>query len=912
MSEPVLIGGRYQQGELIGRGGMGDVFRGIDTVTGDAVAIKRLHPHVIQDSSSILDRFQREGQALRQLNHPNIVKMLAAIQENEYHYLVMEYIGGGSLRELIDREKKMPIKHVLNIALDLADALTRAHRLNIIHRDLKPDNVLMKEDGTPCLTDFGVAHMGNRTRLTQTGSVIGTYAYLSPEACNGMELDERADIWSFGVMLFEMLTGRPPFHENSTPAVLTAILTKPTPDLTHLRDDIPPALAALIGHMLEKDRDRRISSVRVVGAELEALIRGLDTPLQGLLGAGAEGRSRRFATPSEEHQAAAKPQTHGLPEIYPSPGGGPPPGPYTPSGTPLTPGMMTPPEYLAPRANKWQWITVMVVVVALSITAIVIVGLLTLFDDEPAAPGPAGSDAVDVPAGETVSEPVTEVEPVAPGEYMVLIAPFEQIGGIEQLAGLRRPEVTRFITDDLRQNLEVVAPFSHIRVREYPHEIRSREAALAAAQANDATIVVWGNYTATQIQAEVQIGVLDAFPHLEFPRETLERAANVRLNVNDERRESIAPYVLNALSLLQNADGATFETMRTLAITDLLQVRPAEVSGTAVASLVHMALRGQFDTPGQSIELIDNALELDPGNALLYVLRATLNQRLQNPDEARRDIETARRIGPANWTMPLMVLANISDDAGEVRGLFDRVIEQHPDDWLSLFFRGSVSYQMGEFDAARADFDQAIALKPDANFPYVYAALLALRQGRVTDAAMSVNVILREYPDATFMNRLITATFGENTQNAYGVTVAAFSSLVLGRYQDALEATRSGLVFFANNADLYLVQGLASCALGSNLSAERAYSQALARAPDHVIAHLLRAETRLKRTETDAAEADLERVRTLAPSDDLEPLIAAVQAREVGCQNFFSDANPLLRGLTWQAPADEPALITRG
>ena len=122
---------------------------------------------------------------------------------------------------------------MLNIALDLADALTRAHRLNIIHRDIKPDNVLLAEDGTPRLTDFGVAHMADRTRLTQTGSVIGTYAYLSPEACNGLELDERADIWSFGDHAVRdagragALSG-----EQGTAAILTAILTKPAPDIT--------------------------------------------------------------------------------------------------------------------------------------------------------------------------------------------------------------------------------------------------------------------------------------------------------------------------------------------------------------------------------------------------------------------------------------------------------------------------------------------------------------------------------------------------------------------------------------------------------------------------------------------------------------------------------------------------------
>lgn len=899
MSEPTIIGGRYQQGELIGRGGMGDVFIGADTVTGDPVAIKRLHPHIVQENQSILDRFQREGQALRQLNHPNIVKMLATIQENDYHYLVMEYIGGGSLREMIDREKKMPIKRVLNIALDLADALTRAHRLNIIHRDIKSDNVLMKDDGTPCLTDFGVAHMGNLTRLTQTGSVIGTYAYLSPEACNGMELDERADIWSFGVMLFEMIAGRPPFLENSTPAVLTAILTKPTPDLTRLRDDVPPALSALIRHMLEKDREKRISSVRVVGAELEALIRGLDTPLQGLLAVN----SGRFATPFEEQhgqhgqqaqqgQEQPKVQTHGLPQIYPQPGTPITPMQYPP-GTPITPGMMTPPEYLAPRSNKWQWITVLIAVFILSATAIAITSIVTFFNnDTPDSPPVSRDDATESPEATTVAA-VPLVEPVGPGEYMVLVAPFEQIGGIEQVAGVRRPQVMRFIVDNLRENLELVAPFSRVRVRDYPEVITNREQAMAAAQANGATIVIWGTYSASEIEAQIQIGLLDAFPNMTFDRTSLERTINVTVTMLDERRDSLAPFVLNALALLQNADGATFETMRTLAISDMINVRPAQVLGTSESALIHQAMLNQFDEPELAIDGLDDALEVDPGNALLYVMRSTLQQRVGNPEEARRDVETASRIGPDGWTMPLMVIANVSDDFNEIVGAFDRVIEQRPDDWLALFFRGSLYYQAGRFDMAQADFEAAIALEPDANFPYVYQALLALRQGRVADAIAAVDVILREYPDATFMNRLVTATFGENAQNPYGVSVAAFSSLALGRYQDAVESTRAGLVYFTTSSDLYFVQGMASCALGSNLSAERAYSQTIARAPDHVIAYLLRAETRLRRRETENAEADFAQVRALDTTGKLEPLIAAVQSRQLGCQNFFTDANPL-------------------
>src|SRR5690606_296668 len=210
-------------------------------------------------------------------------------------------------------------------------------------------------------------------------------------------------------------------------------------------------------------------------------------------------------------------------------------------------------------------------------------------------------------------------------------------------------QVLRFIVEDLRQNLEVAAPFSHIRVRDYPEEINSHEEARTAAAANGATIVIWGNYSSTAIESEIQVGALDAFPNLGFDRTTLERTINVRVTMDDERENSLAPFVLNALALLQNADGATFETMRTLAISDLLNVRPGAVAGTSEAALIHTALLNQFDEPELAIDALDDALEVDSGNALLYVLRSTLQQRVDNPDEARRDVETASRIGPEGW-----------------------------------------------------------------------------------------------------------------------------------------------------------------------------------------------------------------------------------------------------------------------
>jgi hypothetical protein len=204
----------------------------------------------------------------------------------------------------------LPVPRVLEIALELADALTRAHHLGIIYRDLKPANVLLAEDGTPRLTDFGIARVSDSPRPTETGLLVGTPDFLSPEACGGQTLDERTDIWAFGVLLFEMLTGEPPFPGDSLTAKLTAILTQPVPDLARRCPDAPEALVNLVYPMLEKDRERRIPSVRLVGAELEAILKGRERLAQVRLAPG----ENRCSTPTPPTGAPTQPQiAHNLP-----------------------------------------------------------------------------------------------------------------------------------------------------------------------------------------------------------------------------------------------------------------------------------------------------------------------------------------------------------------------------------------------------------------------------------------------------------------------------------------------------------------------------------------------------------------------------------------------------------------------
>jgi NarL family two-component system response regulator LiaR len=217
------IGDRYEIEKLIGSGAVGRVYRGRDTQTGEPVAIKQL---------------------------------------------MSEWVA------LLKRQPQLPIERVIAIGLELSDALSRAHHLDIIHRDIKPGNILLAEDGTPRLTDFGLAHMGRYPALTIAGQLLGTFQYLSPEACENQSLDARADIWSFGVVLFEMLTGQLPFDGDSPIEIIHAIQNQPVPEVTWYRKDAPAPLAELIHRMLMRDRPVRLASARLVGAELEALQRG--------------------------------------------------------------------------------------------------------------------------------------------------------------------------------------------------------------------------------------------------------------------------------------------------------------------------------------------------------------------------------------------------------------------------------------------------------------------------------------------------------------------------------------------------------------------------------------------------------------------------------------------------------------
>jgi predicted ATPase len=260
---------------------MGVVFRGFDVATKQPVAIKVLKATQLSKNPADLERFRREGEALAALRHPNVVEILDRFEEGEGHYIVMELVEAGSLAGLTAELVSLPVSRVLALALELTDALARAHQLGIVHRDIKPGNVLIASDGTARLSDFGVALMTDRRRLSGSDALIGTLEYLSPEVLLGRDADARADLWALGVLLFELLAGRPPFTGEHAGAILHSILNAAPPELERLRPDCPLALVDLVYRLLAKERSERIPSARHVGIELAGVIASKTAPSGG-------------------------------------------------------------------------------------------------------------------------------------------------------------------------------------------------------------------------------------------------------------------------------------------------------------------------------------------------------------------------------------------------------------------------------------------------------------------------------------------------------------------------------------------------------------------------------------------------------------------------------------------------------
>lgn len=272
-----LVNGRYRLLDKIGEGGMAEVWRAKDTALDRTVALKILRPQYSADPE-FLARFRHEARAAANLAHPNIVNVYDIGEADGRHYIVMEYVDGADLKELIRSSAPFSVERTVNLAMQIAAAVGHAHRAGIVHRDLKPQNILVSGDGRVKVVDFGIARAMSAASVTETGVVLGTAHYLAPEQAAGQPVTPATDVYALGVVMYEMLTARTPFDADTSVAVAMQHIQETPPSLQLINPRVPDSVAALVQRAMAKDPARRFADASAMAGALRTVLQLGDQP----------------------------------------------------------------------------------------------------------------------------------------------------------------------------------------------------------------------------------------------------------------------------------------------------------------------------------------------------------------------------------------------------------------------------------------------------------------------------------------------------------------------------------------------------------------------------------------------------------------------------------------------------------
>jgi tetratricopeptide (TPR) repeat protein len=352
------------------------------------------------------------------------------------------------------------------------------------------------------------------------------------------------------------------------------------------------------------------------------------------------------------------------------------------------------------------------------------------------------------------------------------------------------------------------------------------------------------------------------------------------------------------METMHAADANLYEIYRTLGIIDQLKTNSGvNLVGNGGAAQISRNEMLFLSNTQKYVDQMTPIIALDGSNPLPYLYRSLGYIRLRQFDKALQDADTAQKLGPPHWSMPTYLYVGndfLNQKYNDALPLLDQILQGNPKDWYAIASMGTFNYLEGNLDFARTKMDQAIALSPPTSLPYILAASLAIRQGRIADAKSIINTILTNFSDPSFTVRVFNITFGdpETSKIVLGVMLSASSNLFLGQYDNAIKDAELAISIDPSQPDLYLVEGFAYCNLSKWAEAEKAYTAGLALDPNYMVLYALRAEVRNKQSNPFGALSDIQAMQKIKGSEELTKLVndalKSGSTSSFGCQNFFS------------------------
>ncbi|MCL4255259.1 MAG: hypothetical protein KJ043_15975, partial [Anaerolineae bacterium] len=660
------------------------------------------------------------------------------------------------------------------------------------------------------------------------------------------------------------------------------------PELDELRPDIPPALANLVGQMLIKEPEDRIDSIRKVGSELEDIIRRSDSktdiPSEIRRKIVVE-HSTRFDTPTPSAVSMSKPL----------------------SSSGMTKPQMsvvksdTGEEFLLVSKNMAtrMWIII-------GILLIVAVVAITFFATRPPAE-PTLNVAVNTnaPRNNGDNQPQTTPDnqpnqppaqalmtaPIGDNEYPVLILPGTSPETLN-------PALQRTIYVDLVAILEENIHLSPIRIfADVPPPANQRETSgpptiedLSRLGNNARSLLMVRPVQREDgLYAAIELVDTSRMTYNHFDRAVVSRLISIEVLV--ERPADLAPYITSALLIIYSADGNLFEFMRTLTILADLPPATGQILSTGISKPVYDYFLLSNTNQDNAMLSIDNAINRDGGNPLLYTYRALLHIRKFANESANSDLLAASRLGPDEWTLPAYITIGLANNS-DVLNTIDSIITLRHDDWFAHFAREHFSYLSNDLASTHAQLDLTLANSPQTNLPYLLLSLVALREGDLADARNTLRDMLRQYPDPRLSYRVLQTTMGEAiTQSS--MIYAMYASLLIGQYEQVIEnsdvllatAPPQGVALpYLYVSDVLMMRGIAQCSLGRYDDALASFSQGLLINRDNAMLHLLRADILL--ANGDDASADIEAAMGLSDEMDAYVAQAIENTQDEPCSTF--------------------------